>query len=94
VGSARGLSLRQKLDRDADNPYLLPHVRAAVLDAFGRAGVRLDDVDTLETHDCFTPSEYLAIDHIGLTDPGESWKAIENGDIAPGGRLPINPSAA
>ena len=46
----------------------------------------------LETHDCFTPSEYLAIDHIGLTGPGESWKAIEDGEIEIGGRLPINPS--
>jgi acetyl-CoA C-acetyltransferase len=87
-----GLSLAAKLARDADEDYLLPHVRAAVLDAFGRARVGLDDVDALETHDCFTPSEYLAIDHIGLTGPGESWKAIENGDIAPGGRLPVNPS--
>jgi acetyl-CoA acetyltransferase len=43
-------------------------------------------------HDCFTPSEYLAIDHIGLTGPGESWKAIENNEIELGGRWPINPS--
>ena len=87
-----GLGLRQKLDRSAGNPYLLPHLRAAVLDAFDRAHVTLDDVDGLETHDCFTPSEYAAIDHIGLTGPGESWKAIENGEIGIGGRLPINPS--
>ena len=87
-----GLGLRQKLDRDAANPYVLPHVRAAVHDAFGRAGIGLDDLDGIEVHDCFTPSEYLAIDHIGLTGPGESWKAIENGEIEIGGRLPINPS--
>ncbi len=87
-----GLGLQQKLDRSADDPYVLPHVRGAVLDAFGRAAVRLDDVDGFEVHDCFTPSEYLAIDHIGLTGPGESWKAIENGDIEIGGALPINPS--
>jgi acetyl-CoA C-acetyltransferase len=54
--------------------------------------VSLDGIDGFEVHDCFTPSEYLAIDHIGLTGPGESWKAIENGDIEIGGRLPINPS--
>ena len=71
---------------------MLPHVRRAVLDAFDRARVTLDDVDGFEVHDCFTPSEYLAIDHIGLTGPGESWKAIENGEIEIGGRLPINPS--
>jgi acetyl-CoA C-acetyltransferase len=86
-----GLGLRQKLDRDAGNPYVLPHVRSAVQDAFGRAAVDLDAVDGFEVHDCFTPSEYLAIDHIGLTGPGESWKAIESGDIEIGGRLPINP---
>ncbi|KAA1248413.1 thiolase domain-containing protein [Mycobacterium simiae] len=87
-----GLGLRQKLDRAAADPYVLPHVRAAVLDALRRAHVTLDEVDGFEVHDCFTPSEYLAIDHIGLTGPGESWKAIENGEIEIGGRLPINPS--
>lgn len=87
-----GLGLRQKLDRAAEDPYVMPHVRQAVLDAFGRAHVTLDDLDGVEVHDCFTPSEYMAIDHIGLTGPGESWKAIENGEIEIGGRLPINPS--
>jgi acetyl-CoA C-acetyltransferase len=87
-----GLGLQQKLDRAANDPYVLPHVRSAVLDAFDRAHVTLDDVDGFEVHDCFTPSEYLAIDHIGLTGPGESWKAIENNEIEIGGRLPINPS--
>jgi acetyl-CoA C-acetyltransferase len=87
-----GLGLQQKLDRSADDPYVMPHVRRAVLDAFARARVSLADLDGFEVHDCFTPSEYLAIDHIGLTGPGESWKAIENGEIEIGGLLPINPS--
>ncbi len=87
-----GLGLEQKIERDAGSPYLLPHLRQTVLDAFDRAQVTLDDLDGLETHDCFTPSEYVAIDHIGLTEPGESWKAIENGEIAMDGVLPINPS--
>jgi acetyl-CoA C-acetyltransferase len=87
-----GLGLQQKLDHSADDPYVMPHVRRAVLDALSRAQVTLDDVDGFEVHDCFTPSEYLAIDHIGLTGPGESWKAIENNEIEIGGRLPINPS--
>ena len=87
-----GLGLRQKLDRSAGDRYVLPHVRRAALDAFERARITLDDLDGIEVHDCFTPSEYLAIDHIGLTGPGESWKAIENDEIAIGGRLPVNPS--
>lgn len=87
-----GLPLDRKLARSAGQPYVMPHVREAVTDAMDRAGVDLDGIDVLETHDCFSPSEYLAIDHVGLTAPGESWKAIENGDIEIGGRLPINPS--
>jgi acetyl-CoA C-acetyltransferase len=46
----------------------------------------------METHDCFTPSEYLAIDHVGLTEPGKNWQAIEDGSLEIGGRLPVNPS--
>src|SRR3984885_10260166 len=87
-----GLGLQQKLHHAVDDPYVLPHVRAAALDALRRAQASLDDLDGIEVHDCFTPSEYLAIDHIGLTGPGESWKAVENGEIENGGRLPINPS--
>ena len=87
-----GLGLEQKLRRSADSPYVLPHVRSAVQDAFQRAQVTLDGIDGFEVHDCFTPSEYMAIDHIGLTEPGPSWQAIESGDIDPGGRCPINPS--
>lgn len=51
-----GLGLRQKLDRANDDPYVLPHVRAAVLDALRRAQATLDDVDGFEVHDCFTPA--------------------------------------
>ncbi len=82
-----------KVAESAGNPYVLPHTRQAILDALRRAGVAdCWGVDAIETHDCFTTSEYMAIDHFGLTAPGESWKAIEEGVIEMGGKLPINPS--
>ena len=49
-------------------------------------------MDGVETHDCFTTTEYLAIDHLGLTAPGQSWQAVEDGSIEPGGRCPVNMS--
>ena len=84
VSAADGKPMHDQVVSTADH--------AAALDALRRARATLDDVHGIEVHDCFTPSEYLAIDHIGLTGPGESWKAIENGEIEIGGRLPINPS--
>ncbi len=86
-----GLALQPKLDRSEGEPYVMPHVRRAALDAFDRARTDLEGIDGFEVHDCFAPSEYLAIDHLGLTGPGESWKAIENGDLARDGSFPINP---
>ena len=34
----------------------------------------------------------MAIDHFGITEPGEAWKAVEAGDIERTGRIPVNPS--
>jgi acetyl-CoA C-acetyltransferase len=87
------LSLDAKIERSAGDTYVLPHVRDAITDAFARAGLAdVSGVDGIETHDCFSMTEYMAIDHFGLTAPGESWKAIEDGTIAHDGALPINPS--
>ncbi|MDE2395167.1 MAG: thiolase domain-containing protein, partial [Burkholderiales bacterium] len=49
-------------------------------------------LDGIETHDCFTTTEYVAIDHYGITPPGQSWQAVDSGLIDFGGKLPINPS--
>jgi len=87
------LLLERKLELSAGQPLLFPHVRATFDDALNRAGMsEITDVDGLETHDCFTVTEYMAIDHCGLTAPGASWQAIEAGRIAPDGDFPINPS--
>ncbi|MBF0353440.1 MAG: thiolase domain-containing protein [SAR324 cluster bacterium] len=87
------IRFEDKVAESKDNPYILPHVRQTALDAMKRAKIAdVSGLDGLETHDCFTTSEYMAIDHFGLTKPGESWKAVENGTIALDGKFPINPS--
>ncbi len=87
------LRFDDKVAESAGQPFVLPHTRRAITDAFARAGVGdCWSLDGIETHDCFTTSEYMAIDHFGLTAPGESWKAIEARTIDFDGKLPINPS--
>jgi acetyl-CoA C-acetyltransferase len=87
------LTFDAKVAESRGAAYVLPHTRRAILDAFGRAGIAdCWQLDGIETHDCFTTSEYMAIDHFGLTAPGASWRAIEDGVIDAGGKLPINPS--
>ncbi len=82
-----------KISQSKNNPYVLPHTRQAIMEAFRRAGLAdVWGVQGIETHDCFTTSEYMAIDHFGITQPGESWKAIEEGIIDFHGKLPVNAS--
>jgi len=86
------LSLADKLEASVDAEYMFGHVRDAITDAFSRAGV--PDVfafDGIETHDCFTISQYLAIDHFGITKPGCSGDAVDSGITERDGALPINP---
>jgi acetyl-CoA C-acetyltransferase len=88
-----GLPYREKVARSEGNPYVMPHVRQTITDAYRRAGIPdVWSLDGIETHDCFTPSEYLAIDHFGVTEPGESWKAVESGDLEKTGAMPVNAS--
>ena len=87
------IEFAEKMRESEGQPYILPHTRRAIVDAFARAGLSgVEKIDAIETHDCFTTSEYMAIDHFGLTEPGDSWKAVEEGVIALGGKCPINPS--
>ena len=58
----------------------------------GRGIADVSALDGIETHDCFSMSEYMAIDHFGITGPGESWKAVENGELERDGTIPVNPS--
>ena len=88
-----GLRLKDKIARSADAPYVFPHLRQALEDTWRRAGVSgVEAMDGIETHDCFTTTEYMAIDHLGLTPPGQSWQAVEDGRIEPGGSCPVNMS--
>lgn len=87
------LDLASKLAYSQDHDYIFPHVHECIQNAFQRAEIpNVFSIDAIETHDCFTISEYMAIDHFGMTAPGDSWKAIESGLIDSTGKIPINMS--
>ena len=60
--------------------------------ALGSAGLTLDDLDFVETHDCFTIAELIEYEAMGLTAPGEGATAIAEGWTQKDDKLPINPS--
>ena len=56
------------------------------------ARIALDDLDFVETHDCFTIAELMQYEAMGLAAPGEGAKAVLDGVTAKDGRLPVNAS--
>lgn len=60
--------------------------------ALKQAGVTLDDLSFVETHDCFTIAELIEYEAMGLAKPGQGARAIEEGIVEKTGKLPVNPS--
>ena len=60
--------------------------------ALGASGLTLDDLDLVETHDCFTIAELLEYEAMGLAPRGQGARAAIEGWTEKGGKLPVNPS--
>ena len=54
-------------------PGLVGWVHTTTQDALRRAELPgVEAIHGIETHECFTTTEYVAIDHFGISAPGES----------------------
>lgn len=60
--------------------------------AFTSSGLGLDDLDFVETHDCFTIAELMQVEAMGLAAPGKGADAVLEGATQKDGKLPINAS--
>ena len=58
--------------------------------ALGEAGIALEDLDLVESHDCFTIAELMEYEAMGLTPVGQGHIAIEEGWVQRDGKLPVN----
>lgn len=84
--------LSSKLQAIPDTGPMFPHLTKVIEDARRMAGTDLEGIDVVETHDCFTISEYVAYEHLGLCRPGKAWQTVESGVTRIDGALPVNPS--
>jgi len=60
--------------------------------AYKMAGVKPEDIDLAEVHDCFTIAEIIVSEDLGFFKKGDGGKAAETGATAIGGEKPINSS--
>ena len=74
------------------DPTALEGAAVAWQRALAEAGIRLDDLSFVETHDCFTIAELMEYEAMGLTPAGQGARAVLEGWTAADGRLPVNRS--
>lgn len=86
------MTFTAKVEESIGQKYILPWTKRAIEDAYKKANLTISDMNFIETHDCFTSTEYMAISAFGLTEPGEECKAVESGMIDFKGAKPVNPS--
>lgn len=60
--------------------------------AYKMAGVKPEDIDLAEVHDCFTIAEIIISEDLGFVKKGEGGKAVESGMTSIQGKRPINTS--
>jgi acetyl-CoA acyltransferase len=79
-------------DRDLTMPDVNAVTRIAAKQAYEMAGVGPEDISLVELHDCFATAEILHYENLGLCKDGEAGRMIDDGDVALGGRIPVNVS--
>lgn len=76
-----------------DYDYIgFPATRIASEQAYEMAGVKPEDIDFAEVHDCFSWTEISNYEDLGFAEKGEGWKLIMEGKTEIGGEIPVNPS--
>ncbi len=65
---------------------------AAAARAYKKAGITdpLNQLDLVELHDCFTITEIVLYETLGLSERGHGWRDALEGRYMIGGKLPVN----
>jgi acetyl-CoA C-acetyltransferase len=84
-GSGKGMHAKEELT-------YFEATRYAAKEAYELSGLKPEDIQIAEVHDCFSIAEIIHIEDLGFFKPGEGYKAVEEGLTRLDGPKPINTS--
>jgi acetyl-CoA C-acetyltransferase len=79
---------------DAHYDYTsFPEAVFCARDAYRQAGITdpRAALALVELHDCFTPTELILLEDLGLSERGMAWKDVLHGEFDIDGAVPVNP---
>jgi acetyl-CoA acetyltransferase len=80
----------RNISEDPPNPVELSCIKATAHEALESAGIGIDQLGTIETHDCFSIAGVLATEALGFAKAGEGAKFVAEGNTARNGLIPMN----
>ncbi len=78
------------LTQDPTDLTVMETIRDAAHKALQNAGITINDLATIETHDCFTIAGILAVEALGFVKHGEGAAFVSEGNTARDGKIPMN----
>ena len=80
----------RNITNDPPDPVELTTIKKAAHEAMESAGVTIDQIGTIETHDCFSIAGILAVEGLGLAKRGEGADWVAEGNTSRDGYMPMN----
>ncbi|MCD4745998.1 MAG: hypothetical protein K8R58_06840 [Bacteroidales bacterium] len=86
-----GYSQKERnLTNDPPDLTELTAIKKAAKEALDSAGITINDLATIEVHDCFSIAGILSTEALGFAKPGEGAKFVAEGNTARDGKIPLN----
>jgi acetyl-CoA C-acetyltransferase/acetyl-CoA acyltransferase len=80
----------RNITEDPVDPTELVTIRRAAHEAMESAGITINDLGTIETHDCFSIAGVLATEALGFAEKGKGAQFVAEGNTARDGMIPMN----
>lgn len=82
--------LTRNITNDPPNPLEMTTIKKTAAKALELAGISIDQVGTAEVHDCFSIAGILAVEALGLAEPGKGAAFVAEGNTSRDGIIPMN----
>ncbi|NOU47001.1 MAG: 3-ketoacyl-CoA thiolase [Bacteroidales bacterium] len=82
--------LTRNITNDPPEPLELTTIKKTAAKALENAGISIDQVATIELHDCFSIVGVLGVEALGLAEPGKGAGFIAEGNTSRTGKIPMN----
>ena len=82
--------MERNLTNDPPDLTEVTTIKKAIKQALDLADITINDLGTIELHDCFSIAGVLAVEALGFAEPGKGAGFIADGHTARDGKIPIN----